>query len=266
MPEIASSIITLTTDFGYKDPFIAEIKGVILSINRHATIIDLTHDIEPFNVVQATFIVESAYKYFPEGTIHVAVIDPEVGSERRPIIIESSGHLFVGPDNGVFSRVLNAGYAVRYVEITDEKYVLRKDSPTFQGRDIFAPVAAWLSKGIKLLDIGLEIAGVKTINIPAVQRTQAKLVGEVLYIDHFGNAITNITNNDLENMGGDYLVRIKGQELSPVANYAQAPAGGLGSLVNSSGYLEIFYYRGNASTLFDIGIGDSIAVSRKKKL
>ncbi|HMK56215.1 MAG TPA: SAM-dependent chlorinase/fluorinase [Dissulfurispiraceae bacterium] len=264
MPEIASSIITLTTDFGYKDPFIAEMKGVILSINPQATIIDLTHDIEPFNVVQASFVVGSAYKYFPEGTIHIAVIDPDVGSERRPIIIASSGHLFVGPDNGVFSRVLNAGNAARYVEITSERYFLRKDSPTFQGRDIFAPVAAWLSKGINISDIGSEIAGVKTINIPIVQRIKAGLVGVVLYIDQFGNAITNITKNDLEHFGGNYRVHIKGQELTPFVYYAQSPAGGLGSLVNSSGYLEIFSYRGNASTLFDIGIGDAILVSWKK--
>ena len=131
------TIITLTTDFGYKDPFTSEMKGVILSINPYASIVDITHDIEPFNIIEAAFVIVSAHRYFPSGTIHVVVIDPGVGSERRPIILETNGHLFVGPDNGVFSGIVQEAQSAECVEISNDKYVLQKESPTFQGRDVF---------------------------------------------------------------------------------------------------------------------------------
>jgi S-adenosylmethionine hydrolase len=261
----APTIITLTTDFGYKDPFIAEMKGVILSINPYASIVDITHDIEPFNIAEAAFVIGSSYRYFPSRTIHAVVVDPGVGSERRPLIIETRGHMFVGPDNGVFSSILQEAQSAECVEILNTDYVIRKESPTFQGRDVFASVAAWLSRGVSLSDVGPRLAAPITIRIPGSQMLERGLTGEVLYIDRFGNAITNITEKDLALIGSYYQVEIKGHSVSPVAYYARAAAGALNCLVNSSGYLEIFSYRDSASGRFEIRKGDAIVVSKRKE-
>ncbi len=255
------AIITLTTDFGYKDPFISEMKGVILSINPYAAIVDITHDIEPFNILEAGFVIGSSHRYFPSGTIHIVVVDPGVGSERLPLIIETSGHMFVGPDNGVFARILQEVRSTECVEISNEKYVIRKESPTFQGRDVFAPAAAWLSRGVCLSEFGPKLTAPKTISMTSPQVTEGELTGAVLYIDRFGNAITNITAKDLAPIGRDYRVEIKGHSVSPVKYYAQGASSSLHCLVNSSGYLELFSYRDNASRLFGIAKGDVVFVS-----
>jgi S-adenosyl-L-methionine hydrolase (adenosine-forming) len=255
------AIITLTTDFGYKDPFISEMKGVILSINPYASIVDVTHDIEPFNILEAGFVIGSSYRYFPSGTIHVVVVDPGVGSKRRPLVIEISRHKFVGPDNGVFARILQEVRSAECVEISNDKYVIRKESPTFQGRDVFAPAAAWLSRGVRLSEFGPKLTAPKTISITRPQVTENELTGEVVYIDRFGNAMTNITEKDLAPIGRDYRVEIKGHSVSPVKYYAQVASSGLHCLVNSSGYLELFSYRDNASRLFGIMKGDVVFVS-----
>ena len=265
MKNQAPTIITLTTDFGYKDPFIAEMKGVILSINPNASIVDITHDIEPFNIAEAAFVIGTSYRYFPSRTIHVVVVDPGVGSERRPLIIESSGHMFVGPDNGVFSSILQEARSAECVEILNADYMIREKSPTFQGRDVFSSVAAWLSRGVGLSEVGPRLVAPITIRMPGSQMSERGLTGEVLYIDRFGNVITNITDKDLALIGNDYLMEIKGHSVSPVAYYAQAPAGALNCLVNSSGYLEIFSYRDSASRLFEIGKSDLIVVSKRKE-
>lgn len=259
-------IITLTTDFGYKDPFISEMKGVILSINPYVSIVDITHEIEPFNIVEAAFVIGSSHRYFPSGTIHVVVIDPGVGSDRRSLIIETSGHLFVGPDNGVFSHILPEASSFDCFEISNDKYVIRGESPTFQGRDVFAPAASWLSRGVRLSEFGPRILAPKTIRVPGPKITEGVVTGEVLYIDRFGNAITNITEKDLAPIGIDHRIEIKGYSVSPVTYYAQAASGGFNSLVNSSGYLEMFSYRENAARLFGISKGDLVVVSRKTAL
>ncbi len=258
------AIITLTTDFGYKDPFISEMKGVILSINPYAAIVDITHDIEPFNILEAGFVIGSSHRYFPSGTIHVVVVDPGVGSTRLPLIIETSGHMFVGPDNGVFSCILQETRLAECVEISNDKYVIRKESPTFQGRDVFAPAAAWLSRGVRISEFGPKLTATKTIGITRPQVTESELTGEVLYIDRFGNAITNITEKDLAPIGRDYRLGIKGYSVSPITHYAQAASGGLSCLVNSSGYLEIFSYLDNAARLFEIMKGDVVTVSNRR--
>lgn len=259
----APPIITLTTDFGCKDPFIAEMKGVILSINPYVSIIDVTHDIEPFNIPEAAYVIGSSHKYFPSGTIHAVVVDPGVGSERRPVIIKVDGHLFVGPDNGVFSGILRDSQSAECVEISNDKYMIRKESPTFQGRDVFAPAAAWLSRGIGLSEFGPGLSLPVTIRIPGPQMTGHGLEGGVLYIDRFGNAITNITEKDLALIGKDYRIDFRGHSVSQAAYYAQAASGGLNVLVNSSGHLELFSFRGNAARLFGIKIGDVVSVSKR---
>jgi len=255
-----SHIITLTTDFGYKDPFTAEMKGVILSISPSAVIVDITHGIEPFNIPEAAFVIGSSFKYFPSGTVHIVVVDPGVGSERRPIIVGAGDHFFVGPDNGVFSAILQQALPSRCFHISNQAYMLLKQSPTFQGRDIFAPVAAWLLKDISPSDAGHEIFDPLVTMIPRPCMTSGVLSGEVIYLDQFGNAITNITARDLEPLGNCYMVLIKEHHLIPVNYYAQSSPGSLSCLVNSSGHLEIFAFRNNASRSSAIGKGDAVFV------
>ncbi len=253
-------IITLTTDFGYRDPFAGEMKGVILSINPAARIVDITHGIEPQDVEQGSFIIGSSYKYFPEGTIHVCVVDPGVGSARRAIIIEAGGHYFIGPDNGLFSHVVAFSRGAKAVHITEKKCVLDMDSPTFQGRDVFAPAAAWLSRGVKIGDFGPAINDFKRLAIPAPVIGKDYVTGAVIYRDRFGNAVTNITKSALSSLGESVSGEVKSKAIRLLKYYSQAEAGELACLVNSSGYLELFVNKGNAATMFDIKRGERVIV------
>lgn len=260
MTKSDSSIITLTTDFGYKDPFIGEMKGVILSINSSATIVDITHGIAPFNIIECDFVISSSRRYFPPGSIHIVVVDPGVGSSRRPIIVEADGQFFVGPDNGVFTSIIKEAGKIRCVNITNESYMLSKDSSTFHGRDIFAPVAAWLSLGKDAAEMGDQIHDCILADIPVPTLLPDGLHGEVLYLDQFGNAVTNIIRKDLLNFGDRYSVSIKEHVVVRVDHYAQAVPGVISCLINSSGHLEIFCFQGDASHLFDIEVGEKIKV------
>lgn len=256
-------IITLTTDFGYKDPFVGEMKGVILSINPSVTLTDITHGIEPHNIAEGAFVIGSSCRYFPIGTIHIAVVDPGVGSERRAIIMEADGHYFVGPDNGIFSYVMSFSARVKVAHITEEKYFLSKDSPTFQGRDIFAPAAAWLSRGIALEEFGCIIKDYGKFEIPAPEVKKDGISGEVIYIDGFGNAVTNIKKSDLSEFGGRFYVKVKDKKVSCAKNYSQASDNKLHYLINSSGYLELFVNMQSASKLCYIGKGEKITILTK---
>lgn len=253
-------VITLTTDFGTKDPFVGEMKGVILSISSHAFIVDITHEITPQDIHEAAFIIGSSYRYFPPGSIHVAVVDPGVGSARRPLLIAAGGHFFIGPDNGIFSSAVSSSEIVRAVHITEEKYMLAKDSPTFQGRDVFASAAAWFSGGVIMEQFGPFITDYVTISLPAPLRTEGRVEGEVIYIDRFGNAITNIKKSDLKEFGGHFYVEVKDMTLSPAPYYAQSAEKALGCLVNSSGHVEVFAGMGSAAELFGIKKGQPVTV------
>jgi S-adenosylmethionine hydrolase len=253
-------IITLTTDFGYKDPFVGEMKGIVLTINPDVSIVDVTHDIDPQDVEQGAFIIGTSCRYFPIGTVHVAVVDPGVGSERRAIIVEADGSYYVGPDNGIFSYIISSSKSLKAVHITEEKYMLSKDSPTFQGRDLFAPVAAWLSKGLSIESFGPAIADIKRFEIPSPIIEKAKITGSVIYIDRFGNAITNIRKDDISSFGEHLKVEVKGEDVRFLKYYAQADVGALACLVNSSGHLEIFVNRGSAAREFDISKGEKVIV------
>lgn len=252
-------IITLTTDFGYKDPFAAEMKGVILSINPNAKIVDVSHGMEPQDIHAAAYVIGTSFGYFPPGSVHVVVVDPGVGSERRPVMLGAGGHYFIGPDNGVFSYILRST-AVTGVHITGEKYMLSKQSPTFQGRDLFAPVAAWLSKGTDPASFGPQTDHFVTLPAAAARRVEGGMTGEIIYIDHFGNSITNITGDDLAATGGISGVRINDRDLRMVRYYAEADEDSLCCLINSSGYLEIFVNRGNAALEYSLNKGDKVNI------
>ena len=255
-------LITLTTDFGYRDPFVGQMKGVIKGINPEADIIDITHSITPYNIREAAITVGLSYAYFPSKTVHIVVVDPGVGSQRRPILVVGENHYFIGPDNGVFSMVFQKEKEyLKVYEITADHYFLEKNSPTFQGRDLFAPVAAWLTKGVQSSNFGEEITDYMSFSLPEPERpTKKALEGEIIYIDHFGNAFTNITREHLGEQIEKCRVVFKGNTLKMKRAYSEAEDRGLYCLFNSHGLLELFVYRGNAANDFQIQIGDRVGV------
>jgi S-adenosylmethionine hydrolase len=260
-------VITLTTDFGYKDPFAGIMKGVILSLNPLANIVDITHGISPQSILEAMLTIGISHSSFPNNTIHIAVIDPGVGSSRRPIIVKTHRHVFVGPDNGIFSQLYNAkDKNIQVFHITSEHYLMPERSATFHGRDIFAPVAAWLSKGIEPYKFGDPVTDYVSIPVPAPDMPSKNLIhGEVLSVDHFGNLVTNITSQLLRDSlnskaGSRIRVMIKGREAPFVNHYADAKKTEPYSLINSFGYLEIFIFSGNAASELQISTGEKVGV------
>lgn len=263
----ADPVITLTTDFGYDDPFAGVMKGVILKINPAATIVDITHGIRPHDIREAAYTIGMNYQYFPPNTIHLVVVDPGVGSGRRPVLVEADHHYFIGPDNGVFSYIYSMPHEIlQVVHITSEHYFLSAVSPTFQGRDIFAPVAAWFSRGLPMARFGEPVGDYQSIPMSVPDLSQeGVLLGEVIHIDRFGNAITNITKADADKLPGSgdrgpLRIRLKEQEILLRQFYGQGGDSGLYCLLNSSGHLEFFVQQGRAADQYHIAIGDQVSV------
>jgi S-adenosyl-L-methionine hydrolase (adenosine-forming) len=261
------SIATLTSDFGSKDPYVGIMKGVMLKINPLLTIVDITHNIRPQNIAEAAFAVETGFSYFPHRSIHVVVVDPGVGSARRPILVSADYHYFIGPDNGIFSRIYQKSESLEVFHITAEHYFLNNRSKTFHGRDIFAPVAAWLSKGIHIERFGEPVTDYLTIPVrDPVLSASDRIDGEISYIDHFGNATTNIHARNIDDLLSDKKVGrievlVKGREVPFKDFYSEAEDNILCSLINSFGYLELFVNKGSAVSDFGLEIGDKVEVS-----
>jgi len=260
-------IITLLTDFGLRDPYVAEMKAVILSIFPEVRIVDISHEIQKFNVRMGAFVLASATPYFPPGTIHVAVVDPGVGTSRRPIIVEGERHVYVGPDNGVLMLAAE-GDGIRHVyHITNPRYMLSRVSRTFHGRDIFAPAAAYLAMGVPPYMFGPEIQDYVTPRFARVHRSNGTLHGEVLHIDGFGNVVSNISAEDLRGLGvceGDALqVRLGGKSFTVrlCGAYGEVPRGELLAIIGSHDRLEISVNQGSASERLGVREGDPIQVS-----
>jgi S-adenosyl-L-methionine hydrolase (adenosine-forming) len=255
-------MITLTSDFGLKDPYVAEMKGVILTINPNAIIVDITHNIEKFNIGTAAFILASVASYFPKDTIHLAVVDPEVGSERRAIVIQTKHAFFVGPDNGVLMLAAQNQEIAHTYELLNPNLMLPKTSNTFHGRDIFAPVAAYIDKGVKPNEFGPEIRDPHLPSFPKIKRSNYELTGEVLYIDSFGNVITNIKEND---MIGSQKISLELNEISLNLKFGKAYAEAERKepiiLIGSYGFVEIAINQGNAAEKFRAKLGDKIRVT-----
>ncbi len=254
--------ITLTTDFGHKDPFVGIMKGVILGINPNVNIIDLSHGIPPQDVLAGALVLRYAAPAFPSGTIHVAVVDPGVGSKRRPLLIESEGSFFIGPDNGVLSLTLEGKTVSRITHLANETYHLRPASATFHGRDIFAPVAAYLSLGIAPEDFGAAVNDFTRLAWPKVTEAEGALIGEIIYIDGFGNLITNIRERDLGRLAPPGLsISVAGVTVQGIAShYSSGREKGCTAIINSWGLLEIFSFKGNAQLLCGAQIGDAVSV------
>jgi hypothetical protein len=257
-------IITLTTDFGLSDAYVGVMKGVILRIAPQATIVDICHDIAAQDVLAAGFLLAGAYSYFTEGTIHVAVVDPGVGTSRRAIAIKDGGYIFVGPDNGIFSFILcaPASAALQAVHLTNRDYWLAAPSATFHGRDIFAPVAAHLAAGVPLAALGTEVAvdDLVRLPLPRSERRGDVIYGEVVHVDHFGNLVSNITATSLHDPHA-LLVEIAGVRISGLSpSYAAGEAGQPMALIGSTGYLEIAVPGGSAARVLMAGKGTPVAV------
>jgi S-adenosyl-L-methionine hydrolase (adenosine-forming) len=262
-------LITLTTDFGYKDPFVGIMKGVILTINPSVRIVDVTHDISPQNISEAAFALEMSFRSFPHNTIHVAVVDPGVGSERRPLLVVTDNHYFIGPDNGIFSGVYAMSERLEVYHLTAGHYFLPERSSTFDGRDVFAPVAAWFSKGIDVEKFGDRISDYVTIPLPFSKITDKNIIeGEVVHIDRFGNLMTNIDTQKIQILSGNYTgnnlrVVIKGMEAPIREYYSEGEDNKLYSLINSFGYLELFVNGGSSSANFGIIAGEKVRIILK---
>ncbi len=266
-----SAIITLTSDFGARDAFVASLKGVILKINPSAQMIDVSHEIAPQDVWEAAFTLKSAYNYFPKGTVHLAVVDPGVGSVRRPIIVVTESYYFVGPDNGLFTLIYQEAERVRVHHITATHYFLPNPSQTFHGRDVFAPVAAWLSKGIPSGNFGEEITDYLKLNVPSPKVSPTSIEGHVVHIDRFGNMITNISLKSVQALLGEEMdisslgVTVVGREIKGLKKfYAESAPGEASALINSSGFVEIFVFKQNARAVLSSKRGEVVRVSVNK--
>lgn len=257
-----SPIITLLTDFGVSDAFAGVMKGIILDINPDARIVDLTHAVPPQQVLPAALILRSAVPFFPADTIHVAIVDPGVGSERRALVIETVHGLLVGPDNGVLS--LAAPLVERHMvrQITNESFFRRPVSQTFHGRDIFAPVAAHLANGVDPQQFGPAVDAIVELALPPLRRTPTALCGEVIYVDHFGNLVTNIDAEALYSFPVQAVsVSINGTQVAgPLTAYAAVPPGTLLAIMGSWGVLEIAVRNGSAAETCAAGPGTPVTV------
>jgi S-adenosyl-L-methionine hydrolase (adenosine-forming) len=264
---VSDRIITLTTDFGLKDPYVAEMKAAILGISSASTLVDITHEIEKFNIRMGAFVLSCAANYFPKGTIHVAVVDPSVGTRRRPILIETKRGFFIGPDNGVLLLAAEKDGIETFREITNQGLMLPEVSNTFHGRDVFAPTAAHLANGVDTEEFGPEISKIFSPLFARVTSEKGVLTGEVLHLDDFGNIITNITiaqmghlvsRNQLKIRLGHRILELKFRK-----TYGEAESNEALALIGSHSYLEIAVNQGNAVEEFKVKIGDRIAVSAK---
>lgn len=262
------SIISLLSDFGQKDPYVAEMKAVILSINPQTFIVDISHEINKFDINMGAYFLASVAPFFPEGTIHVGVVDPGVGTIRRPIIIETSRSFYVGPDNGVLILAAQKEKIKNVFSIKNPKYVRSKISNTFHGRDIFAPAAAHLAKGIKVTDFGNIITDYIFPDFAKPYKNKDELVGLILHIDDFGNVITNISLEDIESLGipkdVSFKVFLGGKYLNLkfCSTYGTVPVGSPLALIGSSNFLEIAINQGSASKIFNVKLNDSFHISR----
>ncbi len=261
------SLITLTTDFGLADGYVGTMKGVILGIAPTATIVDISHHIAPQDVREAAYTLYAAAPYFPQDTIHVVVVDPGVGGERRAIALRTPQAAFVAPDNGVLSYVVEGHKVEERVNLTNSRCHLSPVSRTFHGRDVFAPAAAHLARGVPLAELGQPLTEIVTFPLPRPQiRPDGTLVGQIIHIDRFGNLITSIRAADLASHPrmGEGVIEIKGQRIRGISNsYAEMEAGNLLTIVGSSDHLEIAASGGSASQALAAKVGDEVVLKAK---
>jgi len=259
-------VIALLTDFGTRDHYVGTMKGVMLGICGEATLVDVTHDVPPQDILVGALELAASYRYFPGDTIFLVVVDPGVGSARRAIAAACGGYRFVAPDNGVLTAVLDAHGPVTAVELTEPRYALPSISRTFEGRDRFAPAAAWLAAGVALTALGRPAGVLARVDIPRPQVTAGELRGDVLRVDRFGNLITNIDRSSFEAFAQNGSVEIRiGPHVVPrlVSTYAEAHAGEICALFGSSGHLEVAASGASAADALRIDRGAPVHLARR---
>jgi S-adenosylmethionine hydrolase len=251
--------IALLSDFGTKDWFVASMKAVILSVNPSAVIVDISHDIPAGDIAAGAFNLLACHAYFPKGTVFVAVVDPGVGSERAALAIKAGGCLFVGPDNGLFSLVIDNYCKAEVRSLENTRYFLKEISSTFHGRDIFAPVGAHLSLGVAFEKLGPKMKDIVRLStLPAPRTTGKRIQGTVAYIDGFGNAITTIPSSLASQAG---RIRIKGRGVPLCGRYGDVKEGKPVAIIGSCGFVEISVNRGSAAKTMKLAIGDGVTIS-----
>ncbi len=260
-------IITLTTDFGLNDHFVGTIKGVILAIAPEIEIVDISHAVQAFDVLDGALTIAQAYSYFPSGTVHMVVVDPGVGTARRPILVTSDRHHFVAPDNGVLSLVYAREERLHIRHVTAEHYSLQPVSNTFHARDIFAPIAAWLAKGVDPEKFGDEISDFVRFNPPTPKSVNGNTMrGVVLKVDRFGNLVTNITPKDVPMLfaadPAPFKMMVGKQEITEIhPTYSEGAPGEVFGILGSMGYLEISANRGSAAKIVGVGKGGEVTIT-----
>src|SRR5882672_11627654 len=251
---MARPVIALLSDFGTRDHYAGTMKGVVLGICPDASLVDISHDLPAHDVLAGALELAAAYRYFPSGTIFLVVVDPGVGSARRGIAAEIGDYRFVAPDNGVLTAVLDEHPAKRVIELIERKYARPTVSRTFEGRDRFAPAAAWLAKGIDLAALGRAAGLVQRLDMPRPALDEGAIAGEVVRVDRFGNLITNIDRRTFDKLAGGPLdIRIGPHQVSRVVStYADASAGEICALFGSSDHLEVAAYGTSAAEALDL--------------
>ncbi len=259
---MTAPIITLTTDYGTGDHLVGTVKGVILKIHPEAKIVDITHSVVPYDVLDGAIAIAAAAKYFPPRTVHVVVVDPGVGTARRPILVSADNQYFIAPDNGVLSLVCERAEDCLVRHITSEHYFLRPLSATFHGRDVFAPVAAWLTKNWQPEAFGEAVTDHVKFAFPRPKQVEKGLRGVVLRVDNFGNLMTNFTAEDLPEaarVAGPTQFSVAGKPVKQfVETFSAGVAGEAVAIVGSSGFIEIAVNKGNASRVLGAGRGAEV--------
>lgn len=253
-----TAIITLLTDFGSADGYVAAMKGVILSLSPQAMIVDVTHEVPPQDIAYGAYVLATVYRHFPPGTVHLAVVDPGVGSERAAVVVQAAGQTFVAPDNGLLSHVLAEGYDAA-VQLTEPRFWRPEPSRTFHGRDIFAPVAAHLSLGVPLASLGKPAAELVRLPLSEPQRRpDGTWVSHIIHVDRFGNLITDMRPDPawLEQLAGAQVGSFVINAV--VQTYADVPSGAPAILTGSGGFLEIAVRDGSAHHELQAGVGDEV--------
>ncbi len=259
-------VIAFLTDFGTRDHYAGTMKAVAIGICPDATLLDITHEVPPHDVLAGAMELAATFKYFPAGTIFVVVVDPGVGSARRGIAVETADYRFVAPDNGVLTAVLRETAAKKIVELTERRYARPTVSRTFEGRDRFAPAAAWLAKGIQLSALGRPVSDIHRIDIPVPDVTADAITGIVLRVDRFGNLVTNIDRKIVERIAQASAIEIDaaGHRIERlVATYAELPPDGVGALFGSTDHLEIAAPSSSAADRLALARGATIKVTRR---
>ncbi|MCX7739217.1 MAG: SAM-dependent chlorinase/fluorinase [Hydrogenothermaceae bacterium] len=253
-----AQVVALLTDFGTKDGFVGAVKGVMLSINPNITIVDISHEIEPFDILEASLILKSTYRYFPTGTVFLSVVDPGVGTDRKAIIVKTSKYIFVSPDNGLLTLPLKEEMIESIISITNRDYFLKTDTNTFHGRDIFAPVVGYISKGEPLHNFGKELQHIVKIENLEPKKEEDRIIGKVLKFDRFGNAVTN-----LESLPSKFKVRFKGFEIDTLCNnFLEGKEERPNLIKGSFGFYELFIPRGSLRETLKVQVGEQVEVYR----